>query len=103
MAKIELEEVSGWDDVYEQAGTDSYPARAQAQAKSAKKISFAIAHLTQSVFDAQKHISICVEDLTTEVRESSKSSDGLTKAALVLSAVIALATVAQVLLAIFKS
>lgn len=95
-------ELQGWDEIIEEAGIDNYPSRAKAQAKATAKMVLAVKNLESAIFNHQKKTATRLEALTESINRFDENSGKLYRAGLWLSGAIALAAIAQVIVAIIK-
>lgn len=101
MSEIDSE-LQGWDKIIEEAGIDNSPSRAKAQARATAKLVLAIKNLEASIFSHQKQTATRLDKLTESINKFDENSGKLYKAGLWLSGAIALAAIAQVIVAIIK-
>lgn len=95
-------ELQGWNEIIEEAGIDNAPSRAKAQAKATAKMVLAIKNLENAIFNHQKKTATRLDNLTESINRFDDNTGKLYKAGLWLSGAIALATIAQVIIAIAK-
>lgn len=93
-------ELQGWDEVEQIAGTANPTSAAKAQAKAARKLTFAIANLRLAVNSHQKITADRMEKLTNSIDRFNDSSGKLAKAANWLAAALVVLGLAQVIVAL---
>lgn len=101
MPQVPLDpELQGWDEVEQIAATGNPTSAAKAQAKAARKLTFAIANLRLAVNSHQKITADRMEGLAKSIDKFNDNSGTLAKAANWLALALVILGVAQVIVAI---
>lgn len=95
-------ELQGWDEVEQIAATGNPTSSAKAQAKSARKLTFAIANLRLAVNSHQKITANRMEELAKSIDKFNDNSGKLAKSANWLAAALVVLGLAQVVVALIR-
>lgn len=95
-------ELEGWDEIIEDAGGGNDDRRTTANVKAARKLVLSIVNLQQAIFSFQKITAPRLDQLRGSIDRFNDSSTKLYWINILLTTVIAIATLANVLVVIFK-
>lgn len=95
-------ELTEWDDIEETARTGNPTSASKAQTKAARKLTFAIAHLRQAVFNHRKTTGQRLEELTKSIDRFNENSGKLARAANWLAGALVALGIAQIIVALIN-
>jgi len=96
------DELNGWDQIIADAESGVTTREKVAEVRAVKKQVLAIANLGQTIFSIQKVFGSRLDNLKESIDKFNSESSKLYKINIILTIVIALATVANVLIVMFR-
>ncbi len=94
--------LDSWDKIIDGSGSDVPAKRDQARVKATKKLVSSITDLNLKIFSLQKVIEYRIDKLKDSIDKFNSETARLYKVNIWLTVIIALATIANVLVAIFR-
>jgi len=95
-------ELEGWDEILGNADSDTPQKRNLSQIKAYQKLVLGIANLGEIIFSSQKHALPRIDNLKDSIDRFNKESSKLYIIYIWLTVVIAVATLANVIITIVK-